>query len=31
MQSILTDRIGISFKDITQSMVVTPINKKSLP
>jgi len=31
MQSILIDRIGISFKDITQSTVVTPTNKKSLP
>lgn len=31
MHSILIDRIGISFKDITQSTVVTPTNKKSLP
>ena len=28
MQSILIDQIGICFKDITQSTVVTPTNKK---
>jgi len=31
MKSILIDRIGISFKDITRSTVVTPTNKKSPP
>lgn len=31
IKPILIDRIGTSFKDITQSTVVTPTNKKSPP